>query len=348
MPAKLPTVSILIPCHNESLGIRACLRSCVQQTIPFNKIIVVDDASTDNTVEIIERSFNLKKNHIQLIKLTKNKGNKSYVQEHGLQFIDTEIFVATDGDTVLSPNFVEKLLPHFQDPQVHAAAGRVKSLRDNWLTACREIDYNIAQLIHKRAQSEINAVVVIPGCAGAFRTQTFKQHITFDHDTLTEDLDFTYKLHLQNYKIVFEPDAIVYTQDPADLKSYIKQMTRWYTGNFQNMRKHSQTLLKKPALAIEITLAYTEGILFSIIIFLLPILNPNLAMLLIAPFLLTSLIVASWVAYKDRRLDLIFYSPMMLLVIYINSAIFMRELYKVMVLNKKDLIWHKAARKQIQ
>lgn len=162
-------------------------------------------------------------------------------------------------------------MSQFRDPQVFAVAGYIKSMKRNWITACRELDYLIGQDVHKKAQSYLHAVLVIPGCAAAFRTELFRNVISFDHDTLTEDLDFTYKIHRQNMTIRFDKDAVVYTQDPDTLNDYVNQMRRWIGGGWQNLLKHWDIVLFRPGHTIEISLVYVEGLLFGLLFFILPV-----------------------------------------------------------------------------
>ena len=233
---------IMIPCHNEEKSIRACVESCLLQTRIPDQILVVNDGSIDRSGKILAEFGN----KIQVLTIPIATGNKSHAQEQGLKYVDADIFIATDGDTVLDPYLVEEIEKSFlENPNAVAVGGYVQSLKHNWLTACREIDYIVGQNLYKVAQANVGALFVIPGCAGAFRTEIFRKHIRFDHDTLTEDLDFTYKLHENYFEIIYNRKAIAYTQDPATLGEYINQMRRWYSGGWQNLKKH-YWLLKKP------------------------------------------------------------------------------------------------------
>ena len=192
-------VSIMIPCYNEEATLGRCIDSCLRQTRSADQILFVNDSSTDRTAEILA-SYGDK---ISFVTTPKNTGNKSHAQEYGLQFVTGEIMLTTDGDTILDPKFVAEIERSFNDPKVAAVAGHVKSLPYNWLTLCRAFDYVIGQSIHKLAQSYLGYIFVMPGAASAFRMDLFREHITFDHDTITEDLDFTYKMHRKHFKIIY-------------------------------------------------------------------------------------------------------------------------------------------------
>jgi cellulose synthase/poly-beta-1,6-N-acetylglucosamine synthase-like glycosyltransferase len=334
------TISILIPCHNEEKTIAKCVNSCLAQLRPANQIIVIDDGSTDNSVKILEEYGG----KILLIKLEKNTGNKSYVQQFGLTYVSGDVLVSTDADTVLSNDFLERMEIDFSDEKVVAVAGYVKSVKYNWLTAIRELDYLIGQEIHKTAQSNINFLLVIPGCSGAFRTDVFREHVTFDHDTLTEDLDFTYKINEQNYRIVYDKKAIVFTQDPSDLKSYVNQMRRWYGGGWQNLLKHL-SIVNRPASAMELSLLYFEGIVFSSLMFLIPLANIFFFFYYLAFYAVLILPFGIWGAISRKRADLLYYAPLFPLVSYLNAYIFLEQFAKIIILRKKSSVWFSPVRR---
>ena len=87
-------ISVLIPAYNEEKSIGKCVESCLNQTRNPDEIIVVNDGSTDNTLQIL-KSFG---NQIKIIDLEKNTGNKSKAQEIGLNYVHTDIFITTDAD----------------------------------------------------------------------------------------------------------------------------------------------------------------------------------------------------------------------------------------------------------
>lgn len=333
-------ISILVPAYNEERSIKATIESCLNQTRKADQILVVNDGSTDRTGEILA-SFGKK---IQVITIPTATGNKSYAQEHGLKFVTGDIFIATDGDTLLDKKFIEMVEPHFANPKVTAVAGYVKSIKNNWLTACREIDYTIGQDLHKRAQSNMGFLFVIPGCAGAFRTKLFKDLIEFEHDTLTEDLDFTYKFHSEYCDIVMESKAVVYTQDPFTLYAYVNQIRRWYSGGWQNLKKHLGKVVGRPLIALELSLMHIEGLIFAILFFLLPIINTESFLYYFGLYLLASVATGVYAAIRRKRLDLVFYSPLYLVITMVNAYVFLEQFLSEIVMGRKLDTWFKPER----
>ncbi len=336
-------ISVLIPCHNEEKGIKACVDSCLRQTRRPDEVIVVDDGSTDGSAAIL-KTFGTK---IKVITLPEATGNKSYAQEEGLKYLTGDIFVTTDGDTMLHPRFIEEIEEDFKFPDTIAVCGYVKSLRYNWLTACRELEYVLSQNLYKKAQAFIRYVYVIPGCAGAFRTKIFKEQIAFDHDTVTEDLDFTYKLHEMGHKVRFNWHAIVYTQDPFTLESYMNQMRRWYGGGWQNLVKHWR-ILKVPQRAMELSLIYVDAFLASLLLFIVPLIDIVFFVKYLSLYLIVIALFGAYAAIKDRRLEVFLYSPFYLIIIIMNAWVFVEQFVREVLFRRGNLHWFQPERATIQ
>lgn len=327
-------ISLLIPCHNEETAIRKSIASWLAQTRPADQIIVVDDSSTDGTMEILKEF----KDHITIVRTPQNLGNKSYAQEFGLPFVKGEIFISTDADTLLKEDFIERVEKDFDDPSVIAVAGYVKSLRNNWLTRHRAFEYSIGQNFHKVAQSYVNFMPVIPGAAGAFRTDVFRKLLTFDHDTITEDLDFTYKLHKNGLHIHYDRQAVVFTQDPATLHCYINQMRRWFGGGWQNLLKH-YNVTARPMAALELSLMYVEGIAFSLLMFLVPLFNVRSALVLFSFYLVVIFMLSIFASIKERRWDLLLTPFPYIFILYVTAYIFLEQFILEIICRRKHLKW---------
>lgn len=336
-------ISVLIPCFNEEASVRRSVESALFQTRKPDQIVVVDDGSTDRSTDIL-REFG---DRITFVRIPFNTGNKSYAQEYGLRFIDGDIFITADADTLLDRRFVEHIAIAFQDPNVAAVCGYVKSIKHNWLTACREIEYVFGQMFYKIAQSYINALIVVPGCAAAFRTDIFRRDVRYTHDTVTEDLDFTYQLHKKGYTIRYERSAVVYTQDPGDLASYVNQMRRWYRGGWQNLRKHALGMLNLPLNALELALVYGESLFFVLLLIITPFVNIQLFVYLLLAQLLFVLGLGVMASYVSRRFDLLFYAPLYAALLLLNNLIYVQEFFNEILMNRTNLAWLRAGRRTI-
>lgn len=335
-------ITLLIPCRNEEKAIRKSIESWLAQTRPADEIIVVDDSSTDGTPAILKEYEGI----IKTVRTDVNLGKKSHAQQFGLQFVTGEIFVCTDADTLLSPDFIERMEKNFEDPSVAGVGGYVKSLQQNWITRHRAFEYAIGQNFHKLAQSYLNCLFVIPGAAGAFRTSTFRHHLSFEHDTIAEDLDFTYKLHKLGRKLVYDRKAIVYTQDPSTLHGYINQMRRWYGGGWQNLIKH-YNVFKRPAQTLELSLMYTEGLLFSTLAILVPLINIRFALIFMVPYLFVTFLLSIYAAFRERRTDMLLVPIPYLFFVHLNAYLFMEQFILEVVMHKRELTWFTPERTHI-
>ncbi len=329
-------ISILIPCHNEEASIGACVTSCLSQSRPADEIIVVNDGSTDRSLDIL-RGFG---NRITIVNIPVATGNKSHAQEIGLSYVTGDIFIATDGDTILDRDFVKYVEEDYQKyPHITAVSGYVRSMKYNWITACRAFEYAIGQNLHKNAQHHLNFLFVIPGAAGVFKTADFRKHISFEHDTLTEDLDFTYRLHALDLKVHLDRRIVVYTQDPGTLHSYINQMRRWFGGGWQCLMKHKKLALKQPKVALELSVMYIEGIVFSVLLFLLPLLSMTFFTTFFVSYFILATLFAIFAAIKEKRPMLLLVPLPYILLVVINAYVFLEQMVKEVFLRRKNLAW---------
>ena len=339
-------ISLLIPSYNEGTSLEACLKSAFAQTRPIDEIIVVNDGSTDNTKSILTY-YSRWYDTLRAINLKKNTGNKSKAQMRGLWYITGDIVIMTDGDTLLDSHFVARVEERFaQDTtgKLAAVAGYVSSIKYNWITACREIDYIIGQDIFKKAQSIIGYIYVMPGCATAIQTSVLR-NLSVCHDTVTEDLDFTFQLHLKELKIAYDMGAIVYTQDPPNLSSYIRQMKRWYGWGWQNIRKHWSIMLKNPSAGFVLGSVFIDGIVYSAITLMTPILYPEFFFFYLLPiYFFGAFLFATYASVKSGRYDLMLYFPHYVLIIFVNAYIIGYEFLREIVFRKCDLLWERADR----
>jgi len=336
-------ISILIPCHNEERGISATILSCLEQSRPADEIVIVDDGSTDSTRALIQEAVK-QHPHIKAVLLDQNTGIKSKAQEEGLKYVTGDVFITLDADTVVSYHFVKRVEIAFKDEGVVAFSGYVQSRKRNILTACREIEYIISQNIFKYAHSILGFIYVIPGCAGAFRTNYFKREIIFDHDTLAEDLDLSYYINASKFRIVFDRSAIVHTNDPENLRDYIGQVRRWYGGGWQCLPKHIKGVLNRPMQTLILSLMFVEGLTgFLGLIFLLLV---DLEYFLMA--ILFALIVATcfgtFAAVRRRRIDILFATIFYPFLHMLNTYLFLEQFVKNVVFRSKSMIWYKPVR----
>jgi cellulose synthase/poly-beta-1,6-N-acetylglucosamine synthase-like glycosyltransferase/DNA-binding beta-propeller fold protein YncE len=267
-------ITILIPAHNEEMGIRESIESALATNYPNKEIIVIDDGSKDNTW-LIANSF-AEKGLIKLIHRDAPsppaKSSKASALNHGINYATGDYVLCMDGDTKLDRESLSNTAQYFGDDKIVAFSGNVKILAgdggvENLLTKFQKYEYMIAIELGRRFTSIFQILLVISGAFGIFKKDLIQDVHTFDKDTLTEDFDLTLKFRKTRGKILFVPDAIAYTYCPADWSTWITQRNRWAYGQFQTLAKNKNLLTSKFPLKDKIS--FFDMFLLDVIISLL-------------------------------------------------------------------------------
>ncbi len=337
-PLRL-SVTVVIPAYNEEEGVRACLESVLRQTVAPDQVIVVDDGSTDGTPRILEEF----RGRVDVVTLVENSGNKALALRAALPHIKGDVVVYTDADSELDPRAVELLLAHFLDPRVGAVSGIVVSRRHNLLTSVRELQYIMGQEVYKRGMGVLGTIMVIPGCVGAVRRDLFHP----SPDTITEDMDQTLTVVKAGRRVVYEPRAVAVTSDPPNLRSYVRQSWRWFSGYFQNVRKHFSSLPRR----MKFQMAYLsiENMMGTVTPFLAVYLagaprRESLALAFVLGEVVSWLAVALYGALRLGRIDLIpaaLFSPV---VRVIDGFLWTGTAVSELLLSRGDVTWRRADR----
>jgi len=239
MVKNYPLISIIVPAFNEEKTIGATIRSLIEADYPNKEIIVVDDGSTDRTLNI---ALNYAKYGVRVYH--KENGGKASAVNYGLRFSKGEIIIVIDADSIIGRDTLKEIIRFFTDPRVVAVAGNVKVLnRRNLITRCQALEYIIGINIFRRALDIAGAVPVIPGALGAFRREYVSVVGYYDKDTIVEDFDITVKLLKMGSVVQASSIAVAYTEAPDTLNDLYKQRMRWYRGNFQAIIKHKDALV---------------------------------------------------------------------------------------------------------
>jgi peptidoglycan-N-acetylglucosamine deacetylase len=248
IPAEEPydgTFAILVPAYNEREIICKTVSSILSSTVADRiQVVVVDDGSSDGTSDVVRAEFAYDP---RVVVLCKENGGKSAALNYGIEHTHTDVIVAIDGDTILLPDAVEKLIAHFKDSRVGAVAGNVVvGNRNNLLTRFQALEYVTSQNLDRRAFELVRAVGVVPGAIGAWRRAALLQAGGCSNDTLAEDSDLTFAIQRHGWRVVSEPNAVALTEAPETLRAFMKQRFRWMFGNLQVAYKHLGALRDRP------------------------------------------------------------------------------------------------------
>jgi len=260
LPDEFPLMSILVPAYNEEKVIQLTIESLLNTKYPKKEIIVIDDGSTDRTLEIARKY----KDQIKV--LHKENGGKASALNHGLAFAKGDIVTIVDADTILGRSALMNIAKGFTNENIAAVAGNIKIRNKvNWLTWCQALEYLSGIQIMRRALDYFGAITIVPGALGAFKKKSLVEAGTYHKATIVEDFDATLKILKSGVVVSASTKAVAYTQAPETLRDFYNQRKRWYRGNLQVMTRHTD-ILKNPRFGTLQRFAYPLMIIHMLLI----------------------------------------------------------------------------------
>jgi cellulose synthase/poly-beta-1,6-N-acetylglucosamine synthase-like glycosyltransferase len=244
-PNKDYSLSIVIPCYNEGKTIEETVKSVLNAGYKnLKKVIVVDDCSKDNSYEIIKK---LEKKYplVMAVQTPKNTGNAAGSKNYGARFVNTELIGFTDGDSYIERGSMNKMVGFFNDEKVGSVTSSVLvHNRDSFIEKVQSIEYKVIKFSRKLLEF-IDSIYVTPGPLGIFRKSAFDKIGGFDVNNLTEDIEITWHLQTEGYKVRMSVLARAYTVAPSKIKDWMKQRNRWNIGGLQTIGKYRKNWFKK-------------------------------------------------------------------------------------------------------
>jgi peptidoglycan-N-acetylglucosamine deacetylase len=265
-----PKVAVLIPAYNEEKVIERTIRAALNSNYPNLRVIVIDDGSKDRTLEVARNAFAAEAAAGKVLILGKPNSGKAEALNFGIEHIgDAELFVGIDADTIIAPDAIARLVPHFINPRVGAMAGNAKvGNRVNLWTRWQALEYITSQNFERRALDVLGAVSVVPGAIGAWRVSAVREAGGYHIDTVAEDADLTMALLRLGYRVEYEDMALAYTEAPTNANALMRQRFRWSFGILQAVYKHRKVVGRKGPLG---WVALPNIVIFQI---LLPLVSP--------------------------------------------------------------------------
>jgi biofilm PGA synthesis N-glycosyltransferase PgaC len=325
-------VTVIVPAYNEADCIADTVNSLLKQSLMPEKIIVIDDGSTDNTAEICIALG------VTVITPPQNTGSKAGAQNHALTHINTEYTLAIDADTTLKEDALEKLFSAMGDPDVVAACGFVipQKVSTLWERG-RYVEYLMAFTFYKEVQEYYEKPLISSGCFSLFRTEYLQQINGWSLQTMAEDMDLTWTAYQLGKKVRFIPKAICYPIEPHNFHFMRKQLKRWAHGFIQNVRLHRKGLLQVPFLRSVVTVMCWDASIASIFYLIaLPILalvvSPAflLGYIIDLPMILVPTLVKAY--SRGETWKALASIPAFLVLRVVNSAIFLEAIFNEFIL----------------
>lgn len=241
-----PFVSIIVPVYNEEKVVAESVKSLLNLNYSNYEIIIVNDGSKDKTKEVAETLVGYQKGllgNVRVSLINKPNGGKARALNAGIAYSKAEFVLCMDGDSQLSADSLRLGIRHFTTKEIGAVAGNVKVWnRGKFYTDLQALEYIEGLNMARSAQSFMRLVNIIPGPIGIFRKKALEDAGFYSADTFAEDADVTLKILAKGWKIYYEPNAISYTEAPANLQQLLKQRYRWTRGILQSIRKHRKIM----------------------------------------------------------------------------------------------------------
>lgn len=322
-PKSYPTVSILIPAHNEELVIKNTIESMIQLNYPKHKleVIVINDNSSDFTGRIVD-DYAARYAFIKAVHTTPpyaGKG-KSTALNLGLRRATGEIIAVYDADNTPETNAIRYLaLGLYEDRRAGAMVGkfRVINAQKNLLTRLINVETLTFQWLAQAGRWFWFKMTTIPGTNFAIRRSILEELGGWDEKALSEDTELSIRVYNLGYYIRFFPSAITWEQEPESIRVWWRQRTRWARGNLYVIFKYLFQVYKLKNKKVFIDIFY---FLFTYVMFFGGILLSH------------SLFVVNLIYDLDLKIGIVSY-----LLLIIGYLLFVTEACLALSIEKKQL-----------
>jgi cellulose synthase/poly-beta-1,6-N-acetylglucosamine synthase-like glycosyltransferase len=252
--AALPAVTIQLPLYNEATVVQRLLEAVSRIDYPADRleIQVLDDSDDETRVlaQVMVERLQRQGLNIQYLRRPSREGYKAGALEFGLKTASGELIAIFDADFVPNPEFLRAIVGHFSQPSVGMVQARWGHLnRDaSLLTALQALMLDGHHLVENRARYAVGCYFNFAGTAGVWRRSAIIGAGGWQHDTLTEDLDLSYRAQLAGWRFVYRSDVVTPSELPEDISAFRAQQYRWAKGTVQTARKLLREVVSSPLL----------------------------------------------------------------------------------------------------
>lgn len=230
------TVSVVVAAFNEEENIERTIEALLAVDYPRQllDIVVVDDGSTDGTLQATTRAAQLDA-RVTVVSFSHNRG-KRHAMAAGFEASRGEIVAFIDSDSVVSPDGIREIIKPFEDGRVGAVCGHAEAVnvRSTWMTRMQAVRYFVAFRVVKAAESLFGAVSCCSGCFSAYRRSAIEpymgrwlnQRYLGAHCTYGDDRSLTNYV-LKDHRVMYQSTATVATIVPENFKQFLSQQMRW-------------------------------------------------------------------------------------------------------------------------
>lgn len=280
-----PPVTIQLPIFNEKYTVERLLQAvtCLDYPADCLQIQVLDD-STDDTLDLVSKLVEEYKSqgvNIELIHRTNRQGYKAGALDNGLHTATGKFIGIFDADFVPKSDWLRRTVPLFQNQQLGCVQTRWGHTNQqyNSLTRAEAMGIDGHFIIEQTVRSKNGFFLNFNGTAGLWRRACIKDAGGWQWDTLTEDLDLSYRAQMRGWKFDYLPDVVVPAELPPQVEAFKKQQFRWAKGSFQVVRKILPTVLGESGLPwkvrimalLHLTGYFVHPLMLAILLLTLPV-----------------------------------------------------------------------------
>jgi cellulose synthase/poly-beta-1,6-N-acetylglucosamine synthase-like glycosyltransferase len=252
-----PRVTIQLPIYNEKYVIERLVKKITKIQYPKEllQIQILDD-STDDTIDISKKLVEKYKSQgfdISLIYRTDRKGYKAGALDNGLGQAKGAFIAIFDADFLPSERFLIDTLPYFQNPDIGVVQTRWTHLNEDYslLTRLQALQLNVHFTVEQQGRSAGDLMLQFNGTAGIWRKETIQKAGGWQIDTITEDLDLSYRAQMSGYKIQYLEHIASPAELPVEMSSLKSQQFRWMKGGAETARKILPRIWKNKSISLK-------------------------------------------------------------------------------------------------
>ncbi len=246
----LPFVTIQLPIYNELYVIERLIDRVCEFHYPKDKyeIHILDD-STDETVDIVSKkvaTYKAQGFNIQQIRRIDRKGYKAGALKEATEMAQGEFIAIFDADFLPRKDFLLNTIPYFEDGNIGVVQTRWEHINQNYslLTKLQAMQLNVHFTVEQQGRKSGNYMLQFNGTAGVWRKSTIADAGGWEADTLTEDLDLSYRAQLKGWEIIFLEKFGSPAELPAEMNGLKSQQFRWMKGGAETAKKMLPTIWK--------------------------------------------------------------------------------------------------------
>lgn len=256
-PDEIPFVTIQLPVYNELYVMQRLLENISKISYPREKLeIQVLDDSTDESVESTAKQINNIQKlgiDIQHIKRTNRKGFKAGALKEGLKIAKGEFIAIFDADFLPKEDWLLKTIPFFKDKSIGVVQTRWGHLNRNYstLTKIQAFALDAHFTLEQVGRNSKGHFINFNGTAGVWRKKCIYDAGNWEGDTLTEDLDLSYRAQLKNWKFKYLQDVETPAELPVVISAARSQQFRWNKGGAENFQKMMKRVIESKNITLK-------------------------------------------------------------------------------------------------